>query len=122
MKKRQGFTVFELVVVMVLISLILFIVAKLGVSLTKQYHDTENLIGRTLSTVRIVKTVETIVSGCQSVEVESDRITALSSKGLVNINVSDFPQIENLIFIRSGDNIIINIGGEQYWVPILPEV
>ena len=122
MKVKKGYTLVELVIVLIVSSLILMGGYDLFGSMFKQYDDTFEKGSKPTQILRVINTVEEAVTGCISVDVTPQMIEVTSSKGLVKIGAEDFPGIENLVFAQIDNTVIISVGGDQYCIPILLEV
>ena len=122
MKVKKGYTLVELVVVLIVSSLILKGGYDLFGSMFRQYDDTFEKGSKPTQILRVINTVEDAVTGCSSVEVNPQMIEITSSKGLVKISADDFPGIENLVFAKIDNTVVISVGGDQYCIPILLEV
>ena len=119
--RKKGYTLIELMISTLIISMLLIICSFMITQIMQQHKDMVNLVDRTLSDIRIVKTVEEAVDGCISVDVEPETITVVKSKGPLIIEANNMTKAGNLVFARVGDRIVVDIGGEQYWIPIIPE-
>lgn len=118
MRSRKGYTMVEMAVVILLMSIIT--AAAFGFIKTsfKQYEVISKEVDSPIQKIRVINTVEEVVTGCQSVTVTPSQITVISSKGTQVINIDDFPKLGNLVFAKQDDTVIVSIGGAEFCVPI----
>ena len=121
MIKKKGYTMMEMVVVIFIMTLIVGVAFGFMQTAFKQYRMVNGAIDNPISDLRIINTIEEVITGCSSVSVEPERISVTSSKGLIVIHSDDFSNKKTVVFAQREDTILVSIGGDLYWIPILYE-
>ena len=111
----------EMAVVILLMSLITAVAFGFIKTSFKQYEVISKEVDNPIQKIRVINTVEEVITGCQSITVTPSEITVVSSKGIRKISIDDFPNLKTLVFVERDNNVIVNIGDDEFCIPILLE-
>ena len=110
-----------MVVVIFLMSLITAVAFGFIKTSFKQYEVISQEVDNPVQKIRVINTVEEVITGCQSVTVTPSEITVVSSRGMQKISINDFPNLETLVFVKRDNTVIVSIGDDEICIPILFE-
>ena len=121
--RHRGYTLVELLVVLALLSIVLISVVGLLSKVSEKQRDMQERILNDIASVRVVKDMEQALDGCIDVNVEAMQVTIMTSTKTIVIRSADFNTEDEVTFERDENKpyVIVNMGGEQYWIPILRE-
>lgn len=119
MRVKKGHTVIELLVVLLIMSLIISIAFGFMGSMFKQFNNINEISDKPILKLRAINTIEEAVNGCTDIVVQPQQINITNPRGELVISASDFPKLDNIIFVLQDEqNLLVDIGGEQFWVSV----
>lgn len=121
MSHRKGYTLIELVIAMLIMTIIIGGTSQMIRSLFHQYDSTAHVVDSPIRVMKTISTIENAVSGCTSIIVQPETIYLSYKTRNAKITVTDFGDIRNMVFVLKGKKLVVSIGGEQYCIPILLE-
>lgn len=116
-RKRRAITLIEMIVVIVVSSFLIIFIYKSMDTTRKQLRIAVNQNQILSESLTVINRIEDMLTGCESVTVETDKITVIRD-GVSTVYGTDDIKSE-VVFVRDGDNIIVDLGGEQYCIPII---
>lgn len=115
--RRHGYTIIEMVIVIVILG-ILTAVTYSGMMETKVQLD--NAIEKReshIEDIKVMNTIEGMILGCDDVIVNPEELTVIKGDSSTKYGAEDIKS--EVIFVQSGENIIVELGGERYCLPII---
>ena len=117
---KRGYTMTELMVVVTIMGLIGAFGADSFRDLTIGYENVRVKTEQSVSDLKTIVYIDRLLQGCDSVEVINESSLEVVKNDNKEIFTSGkFGKEENITFTKDIDKIVINIGGEEYCVPIL---
>ncbi len=117
---KRGYTMTELMVVVTIMGLIGAFGADSFRDLTIGYENVRVKTEQSVSDLKTIAYIDRLLQGCDSVEVINESSLEVVKNDNKEIFTSGkFGKEENITFTKDIDKIVINIGGEEYCVPIL---
>lgn len=115
--RRHGYTIIEMVIVIVILG-ILTAVTYSGMKETKVQLD--NAIEKRedhTEDIKVMNTIEGMLLGCDDVIVNPEELTVIKGDSSTKYGAEDIKS--EVILVQDGENIIVELGGERYCLPII---
>lgn len=120
---KRGYTLVELLVVIIIIGFILAFGAELFGSTINKFEGTRVKTVDAVSDIKSIVYIDKLLQGCDGVEIIDNSLVIKRSTGIESFKAGKFgKENEDITFTKYEDNgtkILINIGGEEYCLPVI---
>lgn len=115
--RRHGYTIVEMAVVIAILGILTAVTYNSMKETTIQLDNAIEKRESHTEDIRVMNTIEGMLLGCDDVIVNPEELTVIKGDSSTKYGAEDIKS--EVIFVQRGENIIVELGGERYCLPII---